>query len=650
MNTKRLLFLFSLSALFTAGIQLSSCRRVLEQPEGSVITLDSVFTNPDNAMRALFNAYATCVVNGFLTGDGGSGLSDAGNFDGLLLAASDEGDQFGTGGRSNAFNAGTWGPANQDEFAIGRVTQGIRNASIFIENAGRVPFINTGVFNWTPQLRDQTIGEAKVLRAMMHYEMMIRYGGIPIISEVPKVVIVNEGGINRAVVTPSGTRQSLQRVIDFIVQSCDEAIAVLPDTYPDAELGRITKGAALSLKAVTLLHAASPLFNSPTPYLSFGNNDSLIHLGGYDAERWRTAANANKAVIDWAQANGYELLDDATLGKAESYNHATGAAIDPRNREIILFDHSHGQQAGGANIVRWGCPIYFSWGNTVMALPINFIQKTFRDVNGNDVVIPANGTYTQLKDIMRRMEPRFQAVAWWPGSRYTNTGLMNNQGGNDTAKFLYRRGGINQPFVQTGAGPQLLGNGVPNGIHQKKFINLVNANNGRVDLYWPIFRLAEFYLNYAEALNEIEPGNPAIVSALNVIRTRGGLPLLQPGNSTFDAIAGNQTLMRNYIRRERSIELYGEEHRFFDVRRWKIAGEEGVMKGQFQRIFLYENGTGTYTAPTTAMNQATRVTNDNRLSFRVENFETRVWEDKMYLYPFPQGEINKGFLIQNPGW
>ena len=636
--------------IIIAIISTTSCKKILEQPTNSFITIDSVFTKPDNAMRALFNAYATCQINGFISGEGGSGLSDAGNVDGLLLAASDEGDQFGTGGRSNAFNAGTWGPNNQDEFSLSRVTQGIRNANIFIENADKVPFVNTATYNWTPQYKAQTVAEAKVLRALMHFEMMKRYGGIPILDAVPKVSIQQIDGLNKAVVIPSAKRRGLKSVIQFIVKDCDDAILALPNAYPDADLGRITKGAAMALKARTLLYAASPLYNTATPYLSFGVNDSLICMGNYDENRWSEAAVANKAVIDWAAANGYALLDDATLGKSESYNYATGAVFDPRNKEIIMFDHSHGQQPGGANLVRWACPIYYSWGNTVMALPINFIKKTYRDINGNDINLPDNGSFTQLKNIMRKGEARYQAVAWWPGSQYTNTGLMNTNGGNDTAKFLYKKGNIGGTFQQTGAGTQLIGNGIPNGIHQKKFINLVNATNGTINAFWPIFRLAEFYLNYSEALNEINPSDPEIITSLNVIRKRAGLPLLAPGNATYNLAFGNKDNMRQYIRRERAIELYGEEHRFFDVRRWKIAGEEGVMKGEFFRIFLYENGTGTYAAPTSSMTTAQRITNDNRLSYKVELFETRVWNDKMYFYPFPQNEVNKGFLTQNPGW
>jgi hypothetical protein len=641
--------------LLLAGLGFSlfsmvSCSRFLEQPSGSIVTVDSVFNTPDNAMRALWQTYASCVVNGFITGDGGSGLSDAGTVDGFLLAASDEGDQFGVGGRANAFNAGTWNATNTDEFSISRVQLGMRNANIFLENVDNVPFVSTAGINWTPELKAQTIAEVKVLRAMMHYEMMIRFGGIPISDAVPKVRIVEEGGISKAVVTPSGTRRSLKSTVDFIVRSCDEAVAALPNAYPSSDIGRMHKGAALCLKAVTLMYAASPLVNTNTPPVPFGGNDSLLCLGSADPNRWVVAATANKAVIDWSQANGYILLDDPLLGKSESYNYATGAALDPRNKEILLYDKSHGQQAGGANVVRWGCPIYFSWGNTVMALPINFITKTYRDVNGNDITIPTDGTYTDFKAIMRRMEPRFHAVAWWPGSPYTKTGLMNGQGGNDTAKFVFKQGSVSGNFVQIGAGPQLIGNGVPNGIHQKKFINLVNAVNGRIDAYWPIFRLPEFYLNYAEALNEISAGNTEIYTVLNPIRLRGGLPALAPGNATYNDIHGNQAKTREYIRRERAVELYGEEHRFFDVRRWKIAGDDGVMKGQFFRNFLYQNSGTAYVNPTTAMTPAQRLANDNRLSYKIEPFETRVWQDKMYFFPFPQSEVNRGFLIQNPGW
>ena len=636
--------------IITAGwlLHFSSCsNRFLEQPTGTVITVDSIFNSPDKAMKALNNVYATCIVNGFLTGDGGSGLSDAGAVDRLLAGCSDEADALS--GRPDAFNKGTWGPTNLDEFSMSRVIQGMRNACLFIDNAGNVPYITTGVYTWTEQLKNQTIAEAKFLRALMHFEMMKRFVGIPIMTQVPKVVLQEIDGLNKAVVIPSAYRQSLKSTVNFIVKSCDEAAQNLPNTYPATELGRATKGVALALKARTLLYAASPLYNTATPAVSLTGKDSLICMGDYKAERWIEAATANKAVLDWALANGYALLDDASLGKRESYNYATGAVLDSRNKEIIYFDHSHGQQAGGCNLIRFVCPIYYSWGGCVQAIPMNFVNY-YRDINGNDLIIPTDGTFPQMKQLCNLLEPRFHASIWTPGKQYTYTGLMNTAGGADTAKFLYRKGGITGAFQMTGAGTALIGIGVPNGFHFKKFINLVNANNGTVNSYWPIFRLAEFYLNYAEALNETNTSSNEIITSLNSIRVRGGLPILAPGNTTYNACFGNKDKMRQYIQRERAIELYAEEHRYFDILRWKIAGNDGIQQGNFNKISLYENGTGTYIVPTTSMTQAQRVQNDNRLSFKIEYFETRVWSEKMYWFPFPQSEVSKGFLVQNPGW
>ena len=645
----KLIYIVSLALL----LLLPACTDYLEQPEGSSLTQEMVFNNPDMAMKSLFTVYGSCIVNGFITGEGGNNLSDAGTVDGLMMATCDEGDQLGS--HSPIFKNGTWGPSNQDEFDLSKAMAGVRTACVFLDNVDVVPLTTTVKYNFNEAYREQVKGEAKVLRAMIYFEMLRRFGGMPLMTETPKVVITEVDGIKKATIVPVGYRQSLKATVDFIVNSCDESIPYLPNAYSSAEKGRVTKGFALGLKARTLLYAASPLFNSTTPALSYGDQkDSLISYGNYDVNRWRLAADAAKVAIDWADANGYALLTDDQVGGriGEGYQAATGAVLDTRNKEIIHFDHSHGQQPGGANIVRWGCPIYYSWGGCVMSMPINFL-KTFRNKIGIDkATLPDEGTYGALKTYMRDMEPRFHESIWAPGFPYTNTGNMNSAGGQDTAKFLYRKGGVIGNVVQTGAGGQLSGIGVPNGFYLKKFINQVNAATGKVDLYWPTMRLSELYLNYVEALNEVDPGNVDIIDYLNKIKLRGGLPSMTTGNSDFNT----QDKMREYIHRERAVELYAEEHRPFDVRRWKIASQDGVMKGEFYRIFLYENGTGTYIAPgatgfpSGGPGSVGRTANDNFLSYKIEKYETRIWQDKMYLYPFPVSEINKGFLKQNPGW
>lgn len=637
MKNKLFLGLYLLAGSFF----LTGCSDFLEQPEGSLITIDSVFNSPDNAMQALFQVYGTCVTDGFPSGSDGGGLTDAACGNGLLMCISDEGDQKNTWAWAYKYKSGTWGPSNQNEFDYGAKVLGMRNACIFIENAARVPAISTGKYVWNDDLKNQTIAEAKYLLATMHYESMIRFGGIPIINSVPRVQIVTVDGVTKAQVVPLAYRRSLEATYKFIVQCCDEAIPDLPDKYESGEMGRVNKGAALALKANTLLWIASPAYNTETPKVSFGNEkDSLLCLGRTDTDLWRQAADASKAVLDWAAENGYTLLDDESLGKSDSYNYATGQAMDSRNKEIILIDHSHSSYKNGANFNSQLSPIYWTYAGQTHSIPLNFI-RFFRDKNGNDLVLPENGTYPELKSILRNAEPRFHAIVWAPGFQFTKTTALDANGGRDTAKIMYQSA-KGSTFLQSGPGKFA---GEARGFYLKKFINFGGAT---ANVFWPIYRLAEFYLNYAEALNEMNPNNTEILNALNAIRVRGGLPELKPGNVTYQECFGDKVKMRNYIMRERAIELFAEEHRVFDLRRWGIA--EDYMQGDYTALYLYQNGTGTYQAPASGWTTQKRIENDNYLSFYKEVFEQRMWEPKMYYYPFSQAEVNKGFLIQNPQW
>ena len=164
--------------------------------------------------------------------------------------------------------------------------------------------------------------------------------------------------------------------------------------------------------------------------------------------------------------------------------------------------------------------------------------------------------------------------------------------------------------------------------------------------------------NYAEALNEYNPADPEILTYLNKVRVRGGLPALVPGNKTYDTCFGHLELMRECIHKERAVELYAEEHRPFDVRRWVIAGQDGVMKGDLKRLVVQQVDGVAYKDVRNAKmvpdfdswTPEQKEANDRALSYKTEKSTTRVWEDKMYFYPFPTDEVNKGFLVQNPGW
>jgi hypothetical protein len=139
-----------------------------------------------------------------------------------------------------------------------------------------------------------------------------------------------------------------------------------------------------------------------------------------------------------------------------------------------------------------------------------------------------------------------------------------------------------------------------------------------------MMRLAEIYLNYAEALNESDPGNADILKYVNLIRTRAGIPAYGQG---VDAPAG-QDAVRQAIRRERQIELAFENNRFFDVRRWKIAAQ--TEAGQIHGLNINADAPDFY---------------------NVVSFETRVFNKKSYLFPIPQADVNSDTkLVQNTGW
>jgi hypothetical protein len=162
---------------------------------------------------------------------------------------------------------------------------------------------------------------------------------------------------------------------------------------------------------------------------------------------------------------------------------------------------------------------------------------------------------------------------------------------------------------------------------------------------WPLFRLNEAYLNYAEAKNEVDgPGvasslitptaenNISPVSAydaVNIIRRRAGMPLLPPGLSKDE--------FRQRVRNERDIEMAYENHRFWDIRRWLIAEEEGVMRGKFYGIEITKNAGKAAGA-------------DDEFRYRPFIFRTRSFNKNMYLHPFVRTEFLKGGIVQNPGW
>ncbi|WP_192085478.1 RagB/SusD family nutrient uptake outer membrane protein [Algoriphagus sp. Y33] len=560
-------------------ILLTSCNdEFLGKPESNDVTVEDIFSERATAESFLWESYRTSMPLGFPIDWG----SHNGMYASMVMAASDEGDVYDTWPSSNDHNTGVWGPTGNREDDFGSHYKGIRNANIFLENIEMVPDI--------PQTeKEQMKAEAMVLRGLQYHELMKRYGAIPIVDKV----LTAAGEI----MLP---RNTYQECVDFIVQSCDAAAAVLPDTYPSSFNGRITKGVALALKARVLLYAASPLHNTTTPYLP--SNPELTGYGNYEEGRWLAAADASKAVLDWAATSGVSLVN-SSADPAVNYQTAVEAQ---GSSEMLLYNQSNGWWgAYNPMFQQFAMPrgIYGGWyGHGVTYQH----AQMYHTADGEDQVWGDEGPRSEFLEKMQAMEPRFQYSVFYSGSKWNDEIGVRNFYKNSNGSWS---------------------DGAPvNGVgYMRKFLGRANWGGGQFN--WIVFRLAEFYLNYAEALNEVSPLDANAFAALNAIRQRGGLAPI----SFTDDRYNTQEKFREAIRRERAVELAFEEHRFFDVRRWRIAGEEGVMAGEMWGLNIYQ-------------------LDDDQYVYRREPFETRVWDDKMYLYPLPQQEIDKGYLIQNPGW
>jgi len=159
-------------------------------------------------------------------------------------------------------------------------------------------------------------------------------------------------------------------------------------------------------------------------------------------------------------------------------------------------------------------------------------------------------------------------------------------------------------------------------------------SNAWAYIIWNLYRLSEAYLNYAEALNEFADSPPQeAYNAVNVIRARAGMPAFPQGLS--------KDQFRKKIRNERSVELAFEGHRLFDIMRWVIAEEEGVMRGAFRGIKITQNPG--YTG-------SEYNSHPNAYSWEIFSVEQRSWKTPMYHIPFWQQEVDKQYIIQNPGW
>lgn len=575
--------LYGLTLAFT----LFSCEDFLEKPPSIDVTEETIFSTVNQTETFVANMYKDAMPNGYSYRWWPEGF----RLYTILAATTDEGDMADGWYHSNRHNLGTISAQNywEEEDDIRIHFRAIRKTNILLEKIESVP-------DASQEYKNTVKGEALFLRALNYSEMAKRYGGLPLLDK--RLSAADEIAIPRS---------SYAETIDFILKDCDEATSLLPVAQPSHLRGRATKGAALALKSRTLLFAASPLFNKPTNLKDYWEDESgegsaaphpdfdvkLVRYENYDPARWQKAADAAKALLDFAATAGIRLITEQ--GPNQNYEYAWS---QPDNAEIILANKGEGTFWPWDQAIATINPqsIYGGWGSGV-SVPLNFV-KHYEKKDGNPQEWAAAGD--NLNQIYAGLDPRFgQTIAY-------NGSVWNNEIG--TIELF--EGGKHEAGTSRGHRLHKL---VPRSM---TWGNPAVAN-------WIIFRLAETYLSYAEALNEVQGPTPEAYAALNAVRARSGMP----------PVANlSQEQFRERVRNERTVELAYEEHRFFDVRRWRIAHQEGVMKGKMYGIKI------------------TKIPGSSDFHYEQFLIEERVWNDKMYLAPFLLEEVLKGYLVQNPGW
>ncbi|MCL3779559.1 RagB/SusD family nutrient uptake outer membrane protein [Prolixibacteraceae bacterium JC049] len=463
--------------------------------------------------------------------------------------------------------------------------QGIRYCNIFLNNIHLTVDLDDSE-------RARWKAEVKFLKAYYHFYLLRMYGPIPFVDEnIP---------IDAGVEEVKNTRQPVDVVVSKIVALLDECVTDLPEDFmnPVDELGRPTQAVAKALKAKVLVTAASPLFNGNEDYNTWKNSkDEVLINPSFDNQKWELAATACKEAIDAAHAAKNELYyfkeaDLYDIGDTINTRMNIRQSIcDPWNRELIwglsIAPVNHMQKLamtrvdptilGNANIFGSVAPTLNIANKfyTNHGVPIdednNWDYKNRFELSESQdqkkEIIPGSvvANYNQFR------EPRFYA------SMGIDRGYWFGQGhfSDDPAEedFMY---GLHSKFKEH-SGKMGISRFSETGIHLKKlahFKNVANKNGLSVTQYpFPLIRLADIYLLYAEALNESAGPSAEVFNYIDLVRKRAGLEGVEDAwskYSKFPSKPASKDGLREIIQQERSIELAFEGQRYWDLRRWKL--------------------------------------------------------------------------------
>ena len=603
------------------------------------LTLEEVFDNP-NYMRRWHGNLFNCISE-----YSSIGRNQADGFSGVWVSMCGE-TTISSAGWTEMTSGFTAATAPYQRWTA--LYQYIRDAHIFLERVQP-----KGTVNDQYQLTEADVkrmkAEAKFLIAYSYFSLFELYGAVPIVTGITNP---EDKGLDYA-------RSSVDEVVEYIdgllvevIESGDlpETIIKNPsatgnDKYNLNEIVRPTVTAAKALRAKLWVYAASPLFNGGyEEALQVTNTDGKQLFPAYDANKWNIAKERLEELFENTDQNGHKLFtvmnEDGTINPDESYYQL----FQSYNDEILWAtgDNWWNGTTMEQNTNPRDC--YTGWGYLGVSqelvdayfvdngLTIDDPGSGYREDGFTDVVNPCNENKrvdTGVFTMYANREPRFYASIGYEGKSWHiqpigrpdyTIGFAKGEGCDNSSADNPRTG-----YLPT------------------KFKNRQILYTGDYIKQWArpsiLFRLADFYLYYAEVCNEINPGDPNIITYLDKVRERAGIPGYQElARTNKKNIIGNQDLQRKMIQRERQVELAMEGQRYFDIRRWMICGE-GEDADQSALHGMNMNGYKDQPIGS-ATSYFTRIL-----------IESRAWRRSMYLYPIPQDEIQKSqLLVQNPLW
>lgn len=586
MNTifKQLILFFFLGSV-------TSCSYLDVVPD-NVATIDYAFRNRTACEKFLYTCYSYRPLEGDVQNDPAMVAGDENwyhsyiKWNGRYIA---RGLQSATSPYMNFWS----GEENDSAISIKPLWDGIRDCNIFLENVDKVE-------DMTPSEKKRWIAEVKFLKAYYHFYLFRMYGPIPIMDEnIPVSATPDE-------VKPY--REPVDDVVTYIVNLMDEAAEDLPPesgVVEGTEAGRINNLIAKSMKAKVLVYAASKLFNGNTDYASMIDKRGVqLFPQTYDAEKWKKAADACKEAIDMCHAQGkslYRVIDPQISTANDTFKLQTTyrqAICDRWNCELIWggtnSDCSYRSRQAQARIIRLApehTSITCEWAPTLKIVEKYYSENGVPIEEDKDWVDnswysnrykvrpePSSGKekyYVKEGEVTAYLhyhrEPRFYASIGFDRGIYFGNGYTKFPDNVKHCDFFVKgHSGMSsstERFSITGYSTKKM--------HSYK--NAVTAADDNVEFYpFPIMRLADLYLLYAEALNEYGGPSAEVFKYVDEIRDRAGLEGVEDSwrkYSVNPAKVTTQDGVRSIIQRERTIELAFEGERFWDLRRWKQIQE-----------------------------------------------------------------------------